>query len=399
MKSLKKKFLSILTSTGIIVALFSTLLALTPSSQTVSASSNCDKVNIVYCGLTGSDAASNIASMKEIYRSGNTGNGHTDGKFILNWGGWAPIINNLNTTNTKIGTLYRDGHIVVDGKTVATGTWLTARFTNGAGFEPIGNGIYKRLTTTSMMNASDQVLISFDANGKAVAGVVIRCGNTLRFNPVVPKPVRVCNPTDGTIISVPASEASKYENVNSPKCKDITVCRLSDKKMVTIKQAIYDRNTSAYSKDPEDCKPPVKVCNPETGSIITVPAKDKDKYLPVGSDKCVNIQVCVIADGTGAMITIKKDEFDSSIHSTSAADCKDVSVCRLSDKKIVTIKQSVLDANQSAYSSQASDCDTAAVIPSTGPMEILGGLFGSSALSYGGYSYFASRRTLKNSYK
>jgi hypothetical protein len=34
------------------------------------------------------------------------------------------------------------------------------------------------------------------------------------------------------------------------------------------------------------------------------------------------------------------------------------------------------------------------VIASTGPEALLGGLFGSSALGYGAYSYLQSRRTL-----
>lgn len=53
----------------------------------------------------------------------------------------------------------------------------------------------------------------------------------------------------------------------------------------------------------------IEVCNPETGTVIMVDEKDKDKYLPKDSDKCANITVCVLE--TGAIITIKKSEMDS----------------------------------------------------------------------------------------
>ncbi len=182
-----------------------------------------------------------------------------------------------------------------------------------------------------------------------------------------PEKVVVCNPTTGEIIIVPVTDKDQYEPKDSVKCKM------------------------------------VPVCDETTGAVREVKWIDKDKYLPADSDKCVKIQVCIIADGTGSMVTITKDQYDQTKHSTNSADCKDIEVCRLSDKQTVTIKKSQLSE---AYSTNPADCqevpetpetpEVPTKLPSTGPEAIIGSLVGSSALSYGLYSYAASRRALKN---
>jgi uncharacterized repeat protein (TIGR01451 family)/LPXTG-motif cell wall-anchored protein len=66
------------------------------------------------------------------------------------------------------------------------------------------------------------------------------------------------------------------------------------------------------------------------------------------------IQVCRLSDKT--IVTINKDEFDSTKHSTNLSDCKDIKVCRLSDKQIVTISVSEYNQNKNKYSTKLSDC-------------------------------------------
>ena len=390
---MKSLFAKITASVGLFTALLGMAFFINASTQTAAASS-CDKVNIVYCGLTGSDVNGYISSIKQLKTSGSDGNGHADMGTVLSWGGYTDqVINGMNSTNTKVGTLNRDGSVVVDGKTVATGTWLSARFTDGtSNFQQVSSGVWTRLTTTSMMNASDQVLVTFDADGKAIAGTVIRCGNMLRFTPVIPAPVNVCNPATGAIISVPVSEAGNYVPVDSPKCKDISICELSSKQIVTIKQATYDNNPSNYSTNPLDCEAPVVVCNPTNGQIITVPAKDESKYVDKDSASC---KMTVCDKTTGALnVTINKDQFDSTKYSTNENDCVNITVCVLNDKpNTKVIRKSELDSK--LYSTDLSVCTPP--LPSTGPGEIFGGLMGSSALTYGAYTYTSSRGSFRKS--
>ncbi len=84
--------------------------------------------------------------------------------------------------------------------------------------------------------------------------------------------VPVCNPETGKIITVKESEADNYLPVDSDECKEITVCRVSDKKVVTIEKSDFDE--SIYTTDLSDCEetpvtpptpqPPVKAL-PTTG--------------------------------------------------------------------------------------------------------------------------------------
>lgn len=152
---------------------------------------SCDKVNIVYCGLNGSSDASYISAFKNIYNSNKSGHAssptvkkdYTDIQAIYKWAGaTSTMVNGMNTTNTKVGTLYRDGRIVVDGKVVATDAWVSARFTNGSGFTKIADGVYARKTTTSFANASAKVIVYFK-DGKMVFASMVECANAVKATP------------------------------------------------------------------------------------------------------------------------------------------------------------------------------------------------------------------------
>ncbi len=168
----------------------------------------CDKVNIVYCGLSGSNAQGYIDSLRNYYSTSRDSYGNTDIRGILQWGGWNDgNINALDTNNTRLGTLYRDGRIIVDGREVANTTWVTARFSGGAGFQHISGNVYSRLTTTSFKYETKQVLIHFGADGNADAGIITDCGNTIKFTVVpVPKPVV----TDCTGLTATVVDLSKF---------------------------------------------------------------------------------------------------------------------------------------------------------------------------------------------
>ena len=250
------------------------VVAFTTYIQPSEAVTVCDKVNIVYCGITGATVQDNINYLRKLKSDGRDTLGNTDMVYMINRAGFTDsVLSSSTPTNTKLGTLYRNGEIRVGGKVVATDTWISARFTDGSGFVLVKSGVWERKTTTSMQNDTEEVLVRFDSNGKAIAAIMMDCGNSLRFTPVEPKPVQVCNPANGAIISVMPGEASKYLPVDSPKCKDVTVCRLSDKVYpVTIKQAELDSNPTKYSKNPEDCTTKSLVCN----SLIAAPVIGKE---------------------------------------------------------------------------------------------------------------------------
>ena len=106
----------------------------------------------------------------------------------MRWGGITKTrLDNMNTKNTKMGTLYRNGEIRVGGKVVARNTSVTARFGAGrAGFVHVTTNVWARKTTTSFLNPSAPVLIHFNGEGKPIAGLMVNCGNVLRFTGITP---------------------------------------------------------------------------------------------------------------------------------------------------------------------------------------------------------------------
>lgn len=176
----------LIVTTGLFLGVLGTSMIATTVSA--SATTKCDKVNIVYCGIDGSTEAANIASFKAVYNSNKSGHNasptvnkdYTDIQSIYKWAGiTATDVNAMTAANTAVGTLYKDGRIVVDGKTIATDSWVSARFTNGNGFVKIGDGVYARKTTTSFENATAKVLV-YMPNGQMKFAVMLECGNAVK---------------------------------------------------------------------------------------------------------------------------------------------------------------------------------------------------------------------------
>jgi uncharacterized repeat protein (TIGR01451 family) len=90
-----------------------------------------------------------------------------------------------------------------------------------------------------------------------------------------------------------SDNCKKPFEVEAPEVKEIEVCDLTTKTVITIKEEDFD--STKHSKDLNDCK--------------EVP---------------VTIEVCELA--TKKVITIKESEFDSSKHSKNLADCKETPV-------------------------------------------------------------------------
>ncbi len=210
----------------------------------------CDKVNIVYCGINGSTTNDKILSMRGFWKGNKDTRGNTDIAWMFNWGGFSTtVMNTMTTSNTKVGTLYRDGRIVVDGRVVGTDTWITARFSSGAGFVKVKDGVWMRKTTTSMRNSADQVLVHFDSSGKAIAAIVLHCGNVTRFTPTTPPPAPTPAPTPTpkptptpTPVITPATykcESLKAVAINEAKYQyRFTATPVADK--ATFQSATFD---------------------------------------------------------------------------------------------------------------------------------------------------------------
>ncbi len=247
-------------------------------------------------------------------------------------------------------------------------------FNGGSNIGAYTAGANAYVTFTAQVAANANLAVCGINTLKNVATVVTDFGQTsddavvTTSKECAPQDIQVCRLSDKTIVTIKDSDfdASKYSK-NLADCRDIQVCRLSDKKIVTIKESEF--NSSKYSKNLSDCE----------------------------------VQVCRLSDK--AIVKIKEQDFDSSKYSRDLNDCNppvqpgEIRVCRLSDKTVIVIKDTEFDSTK--HSKTLNDCvnpvpTPPATIASTGPETVLSGLFGSSALGYGAYSYMASRRAAKN---
>ena len=194
---------------------------MTSQTQSVSAST-CDKVNIIYCGLTGSSASGYIDSFQKYYDSNKSGHNasptvnkdYTDVQKVFNYfGASSSLVNGMDTGNTKVGYLYRDGRVVVDGKTVGTGGTVAARFSVPGAVNIEGTNVYVRKTTSSFAQDKAKVIVYFK-DGVMKFGVMINCGNAIDAKPVEqPKPPTPETPTQTLVCtSLKATPSTTVKN-------------------------------------------------------------------------------------------------------------------------------------------------------------------------------------------
>lgn len=149
----------------------------------------------------------------------------------------------------------------------------------------------------------------------------------------------------------------------APQPKDISVCRLSDKKIVTIKENQFD--STKHSKNLDDCKEApkqIKVCVITTGAISTINETDFDVNKHTKDlAKCDDMKVCELS--TGTIITIKKPAFDSKKHGDES-QCEKVQRCFIPEKRIVEIARKDITAQ---HTDDLSKCASAPVTPPVTP--------------------------------
>lgn len=173
-------------------------IAAITTSRPASASSRCDKVNIIYCGVT------SITNFQQVYASNKSGHAdsptvkkdYTDLHTIYSAQGIsASDVSSMNTSNTKLGRVYKDGTVKVDSKTVGTNAKISARF-SVSGATPIsGTNAYIRSVTESFQSAYEDAFVRFDDNDVMKFAIVVDCGNGVTATAVKPAPALKPAPT------------------------------------------------------------------------------------------------------------------------------------------------------------------------------------------------------------
>jgi len=286
------------TALGLFIGLAALITGATSALQPASASAQaCDKVNIVYCGLSGSDINGYISAFKADYARGSD-NGHSDLQAIYNWAGaTSSMVAGMNGSNTKLGTMYRDGTIVVNGTTVATDSWVSARFTQGSGFVQISTGVWARKTTTSLAEDSAPVIVHFNANGAADFAAMTGCGNAIKFTPIPPKPkpALAC-----VILTKDTSDNRSYTFTAKASASNTTITSYtftySDGTTKTVpSNALTAQDTHSFAGDNKHYTVSVAVSSKDIQNVTSTPCqvslttpgpKECKPGVPVGSPLC-----------------------------------------------------------------------------------------------------------------
>ncbi len=115
------------------------------------------------------------------------------------------------------------------------------------------------------------------------------------------KTVPVCDPADGIIKDVKWVDKDKYEPVDSPKCSKMQVCVIADGTgaMITISKDQFD--ASKHSTKSADCRN-VKVCRLSDKTIVTVKesAADSSAYS-TDMDDCKTVPQVLPNTGAGGV--------------------------------------------------------------------------------------------------
>ncbi len=174
--------------TGLVVAVFGVAAVSGVAVPKVSALGDRDSNAIIYGGFsTPSDFINKV-------RANVSGNGHTDLQSVYNH----QFFSGQNLTSSMYsefaahaiaGTAYKDGRIVVNGKTVATSTRSIGREKSFQGSNPItytvgSNTYYGNTNAQAFGSDSLPVYVLFDSHGTMQFAVLQACGNPI-FGPPV----------------------------------------------------------------------------------------------------------------------------------------------------------------------------------------------------------------------
>ncbi|HAC56319.1 TPA: hypothetical protein DCF80_02355 [Candidatus Saccharibacteria bacterium] len=374
-----KRFATYFAGVGIVLSAALSLTALSSSvSAVVDNDPDCDNVAIIRCGAFDANTMRSKASqgdVPKIYNAFGISQNDLKGEYVN-------------------GIVWRDGRVTVGDRVVATGAMTAGRNFGGTPIAGTNAGKYP----TSKFVTEGQTAFVRMVDGKFSFAIIKACGNPVTGTPKQPelKPEYKC-------VSLKAEPVgnSRYKyrfTANATASGGAIIEKyefgFGDGYGITVSEKSY---TYEYKKT-GTFKTNVVVHVKVDGKVKKITSPACEKTITIKEDK---IKVCELA--TKTVIRINPSEFDSTKHSRDLNDCKEtpnpatIKVCDLDSKQVIEIKDNEFD--ETKHSKDLNDCEEVpevlpAEIAKGGPGALAASLFGSSALGYGAFSYFQSRRNL-----
>lgn len=252
-----------------------------------------------------------------------------------------------NISGAKEGVVHPNGTVTVGGKVVATNVYSVGRTTmpNSRAITVGGTRFYER-PATSGVQIPLEAFVFFDANGNFKNAIMKACGNPAWGKPV--KATYKCESLKVSQKSrTEFNFDAKYSATNATYkrttyiVKDTSgkvVSRSTSKSFKTDKPGTYtvtaevtftvngiEKTVSngCVAKFTVKELPPkeIQVCDLKTKEVITIKetAFDSKKHSKDLADCVVKIEVCDLT--TKQIVTINEDDFDESKHSKNLGDC------------------------------------------------------------------------------
>lgn len=291
---------------GLLVAVFGLAILAGVGFNKVSAA-DCDNNAIIYCGYT---SPSNFINQ---VRANDSKNGHHDLQAVYAAYGLEPASYDKFVSSSRPGTAYKDGRIVVDGRTVATNSTSIGRqaAAQGPGYfsqNIAGTTYYGNASSTVFASNSIPVDVMFNDQGVMQFAVLRSCGNPMNGNKVTPN--YSCDSLNMTPVS---GEANAYTFTTSASAGN----------GATIAKVVYDfgDGTTATETNPSTS---VKHVYKQAGSYtvkstvyVNLPGNQQATVTSGGCQKVIKVVVpqyqCVQL--TGAILD--KTKFSYSFTATA----------------------------------------------------------------------------------
>ena len=179
--AMKKRFYLYAISLFVLLATVVTLNMPT-TSQALTGARDCDANAVMYCGATSQN------ELQTKYTSNSTGDlDDIYSAFGISAGDIAGT-----SSEIKIGQVTKDGHVLVDGKTVATGAVTMGRenMTGSTAITINGKTYYQRTPSVSFGSSALDAFVLM-RNGEFYKAIIMSCGNPVKAEKVA-KPVASC---------------------------------------------------------------------------------------------------------------------------------------------------------------------------------------------------------------
>lgn len=171
----KKKLSMSLAALGVVAAGILLVNIFNGTSQAATPR-DCDNNAIIKCGAT------TAGELKEKYNQNATG----DLKTVFSHYG---ISSDMIAAGAPIGQVYKDGRVVLNGKTIATNAHSIGRqkIAGSSAISIGGKQYFQSPNSTAFRSDSISAFIFTDKNGKFIAAILTSCANPVSATPVPPK--------------------------------------------------------------------------------------------------------------------------------------------------------------------------------------------------------------------